>query len=218
MWVHNDGLHEPLDVLGGLLGGSKASLLGRLGALDELDGLLGGSKGSLLGRSGALDEPFAVRGLLGSSKGSLLGRRSALDELRCLLLKVADELGISVNLAFDLVDAAAEELGPTVKGRSDQGEARQHAPACRDRHVQVAGEDLALVALDLVEYGSQRGVFEALAHIPEIGAQDLRQRVERREPPLEGSWRDEARRGGQWACRALAGTAGACSFCPGGSP
>ena len=204
-------LHEPLDVLGGLLGGSEASLLGRRGALDELDGLLGGSKESLLGRRGALD------GLLGSRKSSLLGRRGAL-ELRCLLLKVADELGIRVNLAFDLVDEAAEELGPTVKGRSDQGEARQHAPACRDRHVQVAGEDLALVALDLVEYGSQRGVFEALAHIPEIGAQDLRQRVERREPPLEGSWRDEARRGGQWACRALAGTAGACSFCPGGSP
>ena len=187
-------LHEPLDVLGGLLGGSKASLLGRRGALDDLDGLLGGSK------------------------ASLLGRRGALDELRCLLLKVADELGIRVNLAFDLVDEAAEELGPTVKGRSDQGEARQHAPACRDRHVQVAGEDLALVALDLVEYGSQRGVFEALAHIPEIGAQDLRQRAERREPPLEGSWRDEARRGGQWACRALAGTAGACSVGPGGSP
>ena len=188
-------LHERLDVLSGLLGGSKASLLGRRGALDDLDGLLGGSK------------------------ASLLGRRGALDELRCLLLKVADELGIRVNLAFDLVDEAAEELGPTVKGRSDQGEARQHAPAGRDRHVQVAGEDLALVALDLVEYGSQRGVFEALAHIPEIGAQDLRQRVERREPPLEESWRDEARRGGQWACRAaLAGTAGACSFCPGGNP
>ena len=85
-------LHEPLDVLGGLLGGSKASLLGRRGALDDLDGLLGGSK------------------------ASLLGRRGALDELRCLLLKVADELGIRVNLAFDLVDKAAEELGPTVEG------------------------------------------------------------------------------------------------------
>ena len=122
-----------------------------------------------------LREPLAT--LLGKAL-QRAGRRGALDDLRRLLLKVADELGVLVNLALDLVDEVSEELVPTVEGRSDQGQAHQHAPASGDRLVQVAGEDLALVVLDLIEHGSQRVVLEALAHIPEICAQDLRQRME----------------------------------------
>ena len=65
-----------------------------------------------------LREPLAA--LLGKAL-QRAGRRGALDDLRRLLLKVADELGVLVNLALDLVDEVSEELVPTVEGRSDQG-------------------------------------------------------------------------------------------------